>query len=85
MSRGMAELFPLIAIVALVLNICATAAFAGVAKEKGRSDSTLVVWALGIFCGAMIAGIYAAALPDRAGTPAAVSAPKTAEDELPSI
>lgn len=85
MSRGMAELFPLIAIVALVLNICATAAFAGVAKEKSPGSGTSTVWLLGIFCGSMIAGIYAAALPDRAGTPAAVSAPKAAEDELPSI
>ena len=77
--------FILLPIILIVINLCATSAFAGVAKEKGRSDCTPVVWALGIFCSVLVAGLYVAALPDWSVKPAASPQPAAPKDELPAI
>ena len=53
-------------VIALVINLCATSAFAEIAHMKGHSNNAITVWVLGFFCSVVVAGLYVAALPDRA-------------------
>lgn len=82
-SAGLGSLLlPLI--VFLIVSLCCTSAFVNLAVEKGHSGKTTTIWLLGIFGSVLAAGLYVAALPDRAGK---LSSPSTAapKDELPAI
>ena len=82
-SAGLGSLLlPLI--VFLVVSLCCTSAFVNLAVEKGHSGKTTTIWLLGIFGSVLAAGLYVAALPDRADVPSSPS-PKTVDDELPSL
>jgi len=82
-TAGLGALFlPLI--ILLIISLCCTSAFVELAVEKGHSGKTTTIWLLGIFGSVLAAGLYVAALPDRAGVPSSPS-PKTVDDELPSL
>lgn len=77
-------MYPTMLIIALIIDICAVAAFANVAKSKGQEEKVGTVWLLGLFLSFIVAGIYVAALPDRSTSTADAHQSVTNKD-LPKL